>query len=254
MSLNFGIIQVAHAPLRIAASDTSEMVTQLLFGESLEILEQQNQWIRVRCTHDQYEGWMDSKQAFCCDLKTQDYWRKIAQHRLLEHNIVFNTELGQHVLYRGSLLPSDFLNGFTLGSTSYHPQDKNIPLNRNSSVIEVAQSYLNTPYLWGGRSVTGIDCSGFTQLVFAFLGKVVPRDASQQIKTGTLVNFLDAQAGDLAFFQNDSGKIIHVGILTGQGTILHAHGLVTEDFIKADGIYKKYDFTKSHELHSIKRL
>ena len=254
MSNNFGIIQVAHAPLRGATNDASEMVSQLLFGESLEILEQQNQWIRIRCYHDQYEGWMDVKQAYLCDEKQQQYWRKIAQHRLLEHSKLFNTDLGQHVIYRGSLMPVDYSSGFSLGKTFYNPQEKNMPLSRNTSVIEIAQSYLNTPYLWGGRSATGIDCSGYTQMVFAFLGKSIPRDASQQIQTGTVINFTDAQAGDLAFFQNPSGKIIHVGILTGQGTILHAHGVVTEDFIKSDGIYKKHDFSKSHELHSIKRL
>jgi cell wall-associated NlpC family hydrolase len=158
------------------------------------------------------------------------------------------------VLYRGSLLPSDFINGFSLGPTNFHPKEVNFALNRNHSVIEIAQSYLNTPYLWGGRSATGIDCSGFTQMVFSFLGKSLPRDASQQIGIGSSVLFSDAQAGDLAFFQNNSGKIIHVGILTGQGTILHAHGTITEDYMKTDGIYKKQDLVKSHELHSIKRI
>ncbi len=254
MSLDFGIIHVAHAPVRSAASDTAEMVTQLLFGESLEILEQQNQWIRIRCTHDQYEGWMDNKQAFRCDLKTQQYWQKIATQRLLEHSVTFNTEFGPHVLYRGSLLPNDFNSGFNLGQTNFHPQIVNSALNRNHSVIEIAQSYLNTPYLWGGRSATGIDCSGYTQMVFAFLGKTLPRDASQQVHSGSPISFENIEAGDLAFFQNNSGKIIHVGILTGQGSILHAHGTITEDFVKKDGIYKKHDLSKSHDLHSIKRI
>lgn len=254
MSINLGIIQVAHAPIRSAASDTAEMVTQLLFGESLEILEQQNQWIHIRATHDQYEGWMDSKQVFQGDLKTQEYWRKIASHRLLEHSVSFLTDQGQHVLYRGSLLPSDYVSGFNLGPIPFHPKEVNFALNRNHSVIEIAQSYLNAPYLWGGRSVTGIDCSGFTQMVFSFLGKALPRDASQQAKTGTSLDFTDVEAGDLAFFQNHAGRIIHVGMLTGQGTILHAHGTVTEDFMKSDGIYKKQDFSKSHELHSIRRM
>lgn len=254
MSDNFGIIQVAQAPVRASASDTAEMVTQLLFGETLEILEQSQQWIRIRCQHDNYEGWMDSKQAAICDLKTLQIWRKFATYRQLENSLVLSSEEGLCTIYKGSLIPQDFHNGFLLGDQNYRPVTKEFALSRNLSIIEHAQGYLNTPYLWGGRSFTGLDCSGFTQMVYAFVGKLLPRDASQQVMLGKSVDFKEVQAGDLAFFKNEAGRIIHVGILTGQGTILHAHGKVTEDFIMIDGIYKKNNLSKSHDLDCIKRL
>lgn len=254
MSSNFGIIQVALAPIRATASDRAEMVTQLLFGETLEVLETDNQWIKIRCTHDNYEGWTDHKLIAPVDLKACQYWQKIATHKLTQNHFDFHSDDGLITLYKGSMLPTDFMTGFRLGGILYQAKNQHTSLERNQSVIEIAQGFMNAPYLWGGRSITGIDCSGFTQQVFAFMGKKIPRDASQQIQLGEPISMSNSQAGDLAFFQNENGKIIHVGILTGQGTIIHAHGKITEDFIQADGIYKKIDMSKSHELHSIKRL
>ncbi len=254
MSATFGIIQVAHVPVRATDNDTAEMVTQLLFGETVEILEQKKQWIKIRAQHDQYEGWMDHKQVVFCDLKAVQYWHKIAQFKLADAHFDFHCEDGLTTLYKGSILPGDFMQSFRLGNLTYIPKSQPGTLDRNQSIIEIAQSYLNAPYLWGGRSITGIDCSGLTQQVYAFLGKQIPRDASQQVHLGKTVAFAQIQAGDLAFFKNTQGKIIHVGILTGQGTIIHAHGKVTEDFIQTDGIYKKHDMSKSHELEVIKRL
>jgi len=254
MSTSFGIIRVAHAPVRSVADDTSEMVTQLLFGETLRILEQKGQWMLIQCYNDDYEGWMDSKQLLKQDLDGIVHWQKKASYRIIEHNLTLHSEFGDFVIYKGSLVPEDYERGFKLGEFAFHAKKNSHTLSRNFSIIEIAQSYLNTPYLWGGRSITGIDCSGFTQQVFAFIGKDLPRNASQQIELGVEVSFNNSQAGDLAFFSNATGKIVHVGILTGLGTILHAHGRVTEDWIKSEGIFKKNDMTKSHDLHSIKRI
>ncbi len=254
MTAKYGIIQVAHAPIRATDSDTSEIVTQLLFGEGLTILEQKNQWVRIQCVHDKYEGWMDEKQFYACDEDNFHWWRKMSTRRIQEHAIPFHTNEGPYHLYRGSLVPEEYFNGFELGAIQFRALQKDLALQRNQSIVEIAQMYLNTPYLWGGRSATGIDCSGYTQMVFAFLGIDLSRDASQQVNQGKEVEFKEIQAGDLAFFSNAAGKVIHVGILTGQGTILHAHGKVVEDPIKTDGIYKKHSGLKSHNLLTIKRI
>lgn len=254
MTERYGIIQVAHAPIRANDSDTAEIVTQLLFGEEFTILEQKKQWIRIQCYHDKYEGWMDEKQAFVCDQDAFHLWRKMATRRIQEHCLAFNSGEGPIHLYRGSLLPEDYFNGFQLGAQRFSALQKDTQLQRNQSIVEIAQMYLNTPYLWGGRSVTGIDCSGYTQMVFAFVGIKLPRDASQQVEIGKKVEFNEIQAGDLAFFSNANGKVIHVGILTGQGTILHAHGKVVEDTLTAEGIYKKSSGQESHKLFIIKRI
>lgn len=251
---SFGILQVAHAPVRATPHDTSEMVTQLLFGESFEILERENSWLYIRCNHDSYPGWIDQKQSFLCSEDVLKNWHRQATKRQTQPILEYNTKEGRSFLYKGSVLPFNFQDGFDLGSNFFQPSNHEDSSENKSTLLDHAKSYLNVPYLWGGRSYTGIDCSGFTQMVYAFNKTELPRDASQQVLLGTLIKFEEIQAGDLAFFRNANGKIIHVGILTGLGTILHAHGKVTEDVIKMDGIYKKDDLYKSHDLACIKRI
>ena len=110
-------------------------------------------------------------------------------------------------------------------------------------------------YLWGGRNALGIDCSGFTQMMYRIFGIQLPRDASEQVKIGETVDFLtEAQTGDLAFFENKDHKIIHVGMLMDNESIMHASGRVKINRIDATGIVSEEDGQHTHQLRIIKRI
>ena len=185
-----GYCFLSAVPLRAEASDRSEMVSQLLQGETVEVIEQQEKWSLVSCDYDGYRGWLDNK---------------------------------QYILF--------------------------------SSAADLAERFfLDTPYLWGGRSIGGIDCSGLTQVCFKALGVWLPRDASQQATAGNEVCPCDVQRDDLAFFHNDQGRIIHVGICMGDGRIIHASGQVRIDTLDNHGIFNERAQSYSHTLHSIRRV
>ncbi|MCY7361282.1 MAG: C40 family peptidase, partial [Ignavibacteria bacterium] len=122
-------------------------------------------------------------------------------------------------------------------------------------ITEIALKYLNAPYLWGGRSPYGIDCSGFTQMVYKFFGIRLKRDAYQQAEQGRTIDYIDhTQTGDLAFFHNEDGKIKHVGIILQHKKIIHASGCVRIDSIDHHGIYNHDKKTYSHNLRFFKRI
>lgn len=235
----------AIAPIRAEAKDASEMVTQLLFGDRVEVLESDRQWRKIRVLEDQYEGWVDEKMLFPIseDKIGKDTER---QSLLFDACFVLETQQGEMHLTRGadlSVLKSD-------SSFRSMKEPEQIP----NSLREIALSYRNAPYLWGGKTLFGIDCSGFTQMVFRFLGYSLPRDANQQAELGQKVNFENRQEGDLAFFENKDGKIIHVGIVLMDGKIIHAHGKVRMDNLTKDGIWNEDKACQSHQLNCIKRF
>ena len=122
-------------------------------------------------------------------------------------------------------------------------------------VTKNAYSFLNAPYLWGGRTVFGIDCSGFTQLIYRMNGIKIYRDAKDQIKNGRFIdNFSDAKAGDLAFFVNENGLVTHVGIMLSNSKIIHSSGKVRIDSIDENGIYNSIKGTYTHKFKKLKRI
>jgi hypothetical protein len=119
----------------------------------------------------------------------------------------------------------------------------------------VAKKYLNAPYLWGGRTYWGIDCSGFSQIVYKIMGIPLPRDAKDQAKAGVdIISMRDIQPGDLAFFGNSEDNITHVGILLDMDTIIHASGKVRIDRFDETGIINKETGELTHNLVKIKRI
>ncbi len=223
-------------PLRCNPSHTSEMVTQILYGEILQLLHKQENWIFVSSTHDNYEGWVDEKQ-----LKSV---KTLPSSILYVSNPIVKTHDGRF-LPLGSRVE---INEISADETTM-PMPIDVP-----SLIQLSEKFLGTPYLWGGRTVFGIDCSGFIQLIFMLHGIQLPRDAYLQAEIGTIVEYKDREAGNLAFFSNKEGRVIHVGMLVDKNTIIHASGEVRKDTFVEEGIFKEENKELTHTLHSIKSI
>lgn len=258
--MNYGICNLSIVAVRKEPSDASEMLTQLLFGEAFEILDKQKQWRKVRLAYDDYEGWIDEKQFFI--LTPESYQSLISSPFVTTQDIV-EVITGNDLVFPvviGSTLPFYDDEYCHLGKIRYS-YDGNIKVHTGegefdkSTIIENAYMFINAPYLWGGRSPFGIDCSGYTQIVYKLSGVKLKRDAYLQADQGRTINLLDeAEPGDLAFFDNEDGRIIHSGILLSDNRIIHASGRVRIDKIDYHGIYNADVQRYTHKLRLIKRI
>lgn len=248
--MTHGCCHLSLVPIRESASDKSEMVTQLLFGDVFIILDNKPKWIKIRNAFDNYEGWIDSKQFL--PISENQYQKQ--SEKLLQ----CSTDLVEYVQdAQKHLLPiviGSSLNGMKDLGFSYEI-NKNEGKSQKKNIIPVALLYLNSPYLWGGKSPFGIDCSGFTQMVYKICGFKLYRDASEQALQGKSLSFIEeAEPGDLAFFDNDEGQIIHVGIIMKNNYIIHAHGKVRIDRLDHTGIFNPEIKNYSHQLRVIKQI
>lgn len=228
------------APMRTSPSHKAEMSHELLYGESVELLDTIKEWAEVSCIDYEYRGWIlaDAIEP-CKDDK--------AEKRFLYSETGAIDSAGSRMsIPRGSILRNeDILEG------DVHPA----VIFDTELVISLARQYLNAPYRWGGRSPFGLDCSGFTQVVFMLTGIQIPRDASKQAEIGKSVAFVqEAQSGDLAFFGDSEDSITHVGIIMDNNEIIHASGRVRIDKIDHQGIYNSDTKKYSHKLRLIKSL
>jgi cell wall-associated NlpC family hydrolase len=236
------------------------MVSQLLFGETYSITEEKGNWFLIATHRDNYTGWIDKKQS----LMVSDEFIEQATHRTRHFMAsksgicTFANTGAQIILGKGSTLPLFHKGEFSLGGKLLKTTEKCKVVPRKfkaTKIFSTAMEYLNVPYLWGGRSIMGVDCSGFVQTVYQMCGFDLPRDASQQVEKGVALDFVDeAQPGDLAFFDNPTGEIIHVGIMIGEGNIIHASGQVRIDKIDHNGIFNLALGTYTHSLRIVKRL
>ena len=251
----FGICNLAMIPLRFEPSDRSEIVSQVLFGEHFEILEQVKQWTRIRMQYDDYEGWIDFKQL---QLITEADFNKLSSEP-----IVLNGDLIEYITTASnSLIPIPlgssltFLNHAEINTSNFHFEGTSTTgLKSKSRLIETAFMYLNAPYLWGGKTPFGIDCSGFTQMVYKLNGYKLLRDASQQAAQGEPLSFIEeSEPGDLAFFDNYEGNIIHVGIMMEDNYIIHASGKIRVDRLDHLGIFNAETNKHTHKLRVIKKI
>lgn len=254
----FGVCNLSIVPIRAEASDKSEILSQLLFGDCFEILDFTDKWVNIRTCFDEYEGWIDNKQF----IPTKSCLSKSAAKThilgLKPFHEAIKLSTGEKLyLVAGSSIPDLNNKRFFLGTEEYQlNSDTLIDVNPDfgSLVVEYSKFYLQAPYLWGGKSLFGIDCSGLTQIVFKMLGKTLKRDAWQQAEQGEVVNFLqEAKPGDLAFFDNAEGRVTHVGIMLDDQHIIHASGRVKIDPIDGQGIYSLDLKKHTHKLRIIKR-
>lgn len=251
----YGICNLAIIPLRIEPSDRSEQVSQVLFGEHFEILEQQKQWFKIRLQFDNYEGWIDSKQ---CQIITENDFTEISNSaQILNHDLVEYVTTGDNLLIPIPIGASlSFLNYDSINKNNIEFEGLKVTgIKPKSELIKTAYMYLNAPYLWGGKTPFGIDCSGFTQMVYKLNGYKLLRDASQQSTQGEALSFIEeSEPGDLAFFDNEEGKIIHVGIIMNDNYIIHASGKVRIDRLDHLGIYNAETNRHTHKLRVIKKI
>jgi len=253
----FGICNLSIVPLRSEASDASEMVTQLLFGEVFEVLETQKKWSFIKLAYDDYEAWIDNKQFTALDEATFKKL-KLSKSKLtgeLSQFVVADNE-ALTVLPLGASLPFFKNNKLQISTKEYTYEGNIYDANTiKENIINTAFLYLNAPYLWGGKTPFGIDCSGFTQMVYKLNGFKLPRDASQQAKRGHVLSFIEeSEAGDLAFFDNQEGNITHVGIIMKNNYIIHASGKVRMDRLDQFGIYNEEIQKHTHKLRIIKKV
>ena len=268
--MTYGISLHSIVPMRREPAHTSEMTSQLLFGELYRVLESTEKWLRISMSFDQYEGWISSAQATLIEedefirmshadtAYTLDLVQLLANEaKKIVLPVVIGSSLpgleaqyfeinGEQYAFEGQVADSDILES---AST---PQER---MDARNSMLQDALVYLNAPYMWGGRSPFGIDCSGFVQIVYKMKKISLMRDASLQATQGEIVPLLEeAEPCDLAFFDDEEGKITHVGMLIDRNRIIHASGKVRIDKIDHEGIYNEGEQRYTHRLRMVRRM
>lgn len=255
--MSYGICHLSIVPLRAEPSDASEMVSQVLFGEHITILEKTKKWSKIQVHFDGYEGYVDNKQYQEINKELFDelteaayqYSSEILDYITDEHNHLSTIPIG-------SRLPFLKDNMFRIGDKQFQ-YDGSIYQGKmkKAEIVHKAFLFLNSPYLWGGKTPFGIDCSGFTQMVYKLCGHSLLRDAKDQATQGEVLSFIEeSEPGDLAFFDNEEGVITHVGIIMQDYFIIHAHGKVRIDVLDHSGIYNTDTKTHTHKLRVIKKI
>lgn len=244
-------------PVRREPAHRSELISQLLFAEYAEALEEEKDFVRVRCLFDDYEGWVQASQLTTVAdvLSTDTYVGDWCQEVSVAGKIVRAPLCAPIYQPEEQAIVVGDREICYLGRNETNYWETPHKIFKKENLKLVYQKFMNTPYLWGGKSVFGIDCSGFAQQVFKMFGIRLLRDAYLQAEQGTVVeNIEEAKLGDLAFFQNENGKVTHVGIVLDNYKIVHASGNVRIDTIDKDGITNVETGKRTHQLHSIKRI
>ena len=254
--MEYGICNLGIVSVRSEGNDRAEILSQLLFGEHFKILEEAEKWIHIHKEKDQYKGWICKKQFK--EITYEDYDNlSINDFPVCGEKYTYLKDLeGQTMIpiSYGAVLPYFHKGNCRIRKKNYQFEGQISSANFND-LEKYAKSLLNTPYLWGGKGPLGIDCSGFSQLIYRLCGISIPRDSFVQAEQGESVRSMDEiKKGDLAFFQNKEGKVNHVGIVQENNQIIHASGKVRIDELNESGIYTLDHKINTHKFHSIKRI
>ncbi len=248
--MQYGICNLSIVPVRVQPEDATEMCTQLLYGEHFKILEERGKWSRIRIASDSFEGWIDNRQ-----------YLKIAEtafYKLRDSKPFYAADLIDYLTDEKCNLTA-----ITLGAVlNYAPHLRHSHkgavisgIKNKSNLIPMALLYLNAPFMWGGKTPFGIDCSGFTQMVYMLNGYSLHRNSAQQATQGEALSFIEeSEPGDLAFFDNAEGVITHVGLMMEDNYIIHVHGKVRIDRIDHSGIFNTDLKRHTHQLRVIKKI
>lgn len=285
--MSVGCCTLPLVPMRLEPSERSEMVSQMLFGELFEVLQEKNSWSRIRNFSDDYVGWCSSQMlqllptnifqelektspvftsaplslcACVVESLAKESSQKLSSMFLPAGSRLYflNKETGHFSVYRSGGSPS--LEHFSKEIWEMDPKPLWAAARREGenvaeAALRSALRFVNAPYLWGGKSILGMDCSGLVQLIFSIHGICLPRDARDQFLAGSaVVNLSEALPGDLAFFSNEAGNVVHVGILLNSGQIVHASGCVRMDSVDATGIFNRAIGSYTHSFFSVRRV
>jgi len=257
--MQHGIVYQSLIPVRSQPQHSAEMINQLLFGEIYHVEEHQGDWLRITGAYDNYPGWIHHRQHLAITAAEANKMLKTVQFVAAEAvQTISNNDRSFPILIGSTLYDFDGMN-FRVGKEKYVYPGLAVDAKSNQMqgehVRRFAMKFLHAPYLWGGRSPFGIDCSGFTQVVFKLCGITLPRDAYQQATLGHTLNFIhESREGDLAYFENSEGRITHVGIILEKDLIIHASGCVRIDTLDHYGIFNRDEKKYTHKLRIIKRV
>lgn len=249
--MEYGICSLSVIPIRSSADDSAEMVSQILYGEHFKVLERRKFWSRIRLAFDSIEGWVKNNQIHWIEQDQYDTTQNLKNPEYVADLVSFiSNKTGVLIpLVMGSSVHSTQILSNTFEGVSVNT------ITGKSDLVKTALLYLNAPFLKGGRTPFGIDCSGFTQMVYKINGYHLKRNATEQAVQGEALSFIEeSEPGDLAFFDNNEGNINHVGIIMKDNYIIHAHGKVRIDRIDHTGIFNTEIRDYTHSLRVIKKI